>query len=381
MLQKIFSAEVLTDNDEFSSKNLQILTGNNTERLLTIIDDEHIKESLLLLQNLNISRDHRRQHNKMFIDSLIFAKGSKSAAFLWMKENLYQETCGLMLDDFDFSGSCLQIMVGWIKDVMAQLCSCIHESIVRFFKRVRLTTVIYLDFLKDAAILIAMLHLLNETGALFNGDFPSSLAWIFFASLSVPLFMSALETASSQPFAVLGQSGWERYTNSPPSKRILWGIRIAVVAFFFVVPAILTNNREDAKEKRETLMRKSRNNFEKRKGIEEWLHKSLRSTNIYIEESTKALLIFKTHELSIEKIIQLIIQLTMVLLSPTFTKFPTNSGFQALFDFLFFIFYSRHFSISRLTRKPLVSTTPSSQLKPQSTSMRECRSCSLYFRS
>ena len=338
MLQKIFSAEVLTDNDEFSSKNLQILTGNNRDRLLTIIDDEHIKESLLLLQNLNISRDHRRQHNKMFIDSLIFAKGSKSAAFLWMKENLYQETCGPMLDDSDFSGSCLQIMVGWIKDVMAQLCSCIHESIVRFFKRVRLTTVIYLDFLKDAAILIAMLHLLNETGALFNGDFPSSLAWIFFASLSVPLFMSALETASSQPFAVLGQSGWERYTNQPPSKRILWGIRVAVVAFFFVVPAILTNNREDAKEKRETLMRKSRNNFEKRKGIEEWLHKSLRSTNIYIEESTKALLIFKTHELAIKKIIQLIIQLTMVLLSPTFTKFPTNSGFQALFDFLFFIF-------------------------------------------
>ena len=53
---------------------------------------------------------------------------------------------------------------------------------------------------------------------------------------------------------------------------------------------------------------------------------------MYIEGSTKALLIFKTHELSIERIIQLTLQVTMVLLSPDNTNFPTNSGFQALFD-------------------------------------------------
>ena len=79
------------------------------------------------------------------------------------------------------------------------------------------------------------------------------------------------------------------------------------------------------------LMRRVRDNFQRREGIQESLHKSLRSTNMYIEESTKALLIFKAHELSIEKIIQLIIQLIMVLLSPDYTKFPTHSGFQALF--------------------------------------------------
>ena len=50
------------------------------------------------------------------------------------------------------------------------------------------------------------------------------------------------------------------------------------------------------------------------------------------EDLTKALLIYKTHELSIEKIIQLIIQVTLVLLSLEYTEFPTKSGFQALFD-------------------------------------------------
>ena len=333
MLKRIFHGEVIaTDNERFLSKNLEILTGSNRQLVTAIIKDEHIKESLVLLQNLDIARDQRRKHNKMFIDCLAFVKGGNSEAFLWMKENLYQETCGLMFDDFDYTGSCLQNTIIWIKDVIGQLCSCFHESIVFFFKRVRLTTVIYFDFMKDSCILIAMFHLLNETGALFNVGFPSTLAWIFFASLSIPLLVSALETAWSHPFAVLGQSGWERYTEEPPSMKKLWGIRVAVVAFYFFTPSILTNNREEAREKREMMMRRVRHNFEKREGIEESLHKSLRSTNAYIEESTKALLIFKTHELSIEKIIQLIIQVTMVLLSPDFTKFPTNSGFQALFD-------------------------------------------------
>ena len=333
VLECIFHGEVLEADDErFSSRNLEILTGANRQLVSTIINDEHIKESLVLLQNLDISRKDRRNHNKMFIDCLIFVKGGKGAAFLWMKEHLYQETCGLMLDDFDYNGSCLQNAVIWMKDVIAQLCSCFHESLVFFFKRVRLTSLIYLDFVKDSCILIGIVYLLNETGDLFKVGFPNTLAWIFFICLSLPLFVSALETAWSQPFAVLGQSGWEEYRNERPSKRKLWGIRIAVVAFYFFIPAILTNHREKAREKREMLMRRVRHNFQKREGIQESLHKRLRSTNMYIEESTKALLIFKAHELAIEKIIQLIIQVIMVLLSPDFTKYPTNSGFQALFE-------------------------------------------------
>ena len=333
VLKRIFHGKTLeTDDDEYSSKNLEILTGSNRELISTIINDEHIRESLLLLQSLDITKDQRRKHNKMFIDSLAFIKGSKTEAFLWMKENLYQETCGLMLDDFDFSGTWLQITKNWFKDVIEHHCKCFHESMLSFFKRVKLTSLIYFDFLKDTCILIAMFYLLNETSSLFNVNFPSTLAWIFFASLTVPMLMSALETASSQPFAVLGQLGWEKYTDEPPSAKTLWAIRVAVVAFYLFIPAILTNNREDAREKRERLVRRGRDTFEKKGGNQECLHKSLRSTSLYIEESTKALLIFKTHELSIERIIQLTIQVTMVLLSPDYTKFPTNSGFQALFD-------------------------------------------------
>ena len=288
----------------------------------------------MLLQNLDISREHRRRANRVFVDCLALVKGGKKAAFLWMKENLYQGTCGLIFNDLDFSGNRLQTTIISFKDVIAQLLSfsCVPKSIVSILRRVKLTSVIYLDFLKDACILIAMFHLLNETGDLFKVGFPSTVAWVFFASLTVPLFFSALETASSQPFVVLGQAGWERYTKEPPGKRRLWGIRIAVFAFYFFVPTILTNNREEARERREMLMRQSWKNFEKREGIQESVLKKLRSTNMYIEASTKTLLIFKSHELSTEKIIQLILQATMVLLSPSYTRFPTNSGFQALFD-------------------------------------------------
>ena len=333
VLKRIFRGDVMdTDDNKYSNKNLEILTGSNREMISTIINDEHLKESLLLLQNLNIPKEQRRNHNKMFIETLTFVKGSKTEAFLWMKENLYQETCGRMLDDFDFTGSLLQTTISCIKDLIAEYCNCFHESVVCFFKRVKLTSLIYLDFLKDTCILIAMLYLINETGALLDVGFPSTLAWIFFVSISVPLLLSALETAWSQPLAVLGQSGWEQYKNKPPSTEILWGVRVAVVAFYLFIPAILTNNREEAREKREMLLRRGKDDFEKKKGIQESLHKSLRSTNMYIEESTKALLIFKTHELSIERVIQLTVTHTVALLSPDYTEFPTNSGFQALFD-------------------------------------------------
>ena len=331
MLKKIFHEDVSqADNLEGPSKNLKILTGTDTV-VAAVINDEHIKESLMILQHLDIPAEKRRSHNTRFINCLAEVEESKSAAFLWMKTNLYQQTCGQMLDDYDY-GSCMKITVGYIKDFFLSLRSCFHDTFIQFCNRVRRITMIYLDFIKDGCILVAMFYLLGQAGALVENDFPSTLAWIFFCSLVIPLFMSALETAWSQPFAVLGQSGWEKYTKEPPSKRKLWGIRVGVVLLFFFVPSILTNNREDAKTKKETLLRKSTANFEVNGEIRDSLHKGLRSTQRYIEESTKALLIFKTHELAIEKIIQLVIQATMVLLSPTYTQYPTSSGFQALFE-------------------------------------------------
>ena len=315
------------------------------------LNDEYIKESLALLQNLDIPREQRRRHNKLFIDCLALAKGGEKAAFLWMKKNLYQETCELMLDDLDYSGTFLQTTVIWFKEAKVRFCRCSPVSdvwVIKKFKLISVTCldflkssvkrikpilVIYLDFLKDITILInAMFYLQNQNSELFSVGFATTLTWIFFASLSVPMLVSALETAWSKPFAVLGQSGWEQYSNQPLSKKKLWGIRVAIVVFYLFVPAILTNNREKAREKKERLMKRCRKHFEKKEAIKESLHKKLRSTTVYIEESTKALLIFKSHELSIEKIIQLIIQVTLLLLSPEYTEFPTKSGFQELFD-------------------------------------------------
>ena len=91
MLGKIFHEEVSylePDNVEVSSKDLEILTGPNTQLVTTIINNKHIKESLMILQYLDMPRDHRRTFNKRFIEGLALVKGGKTAAFLWMKENL-----------------------------------------------------------------------------------------------------------------------------------------------------------------------------------------------------------------------------------------------------------------------------------------------------
>ena len=74
-----------------------------------------------------------------------------------MKEILYQGTCGLILDDLDFSGNRLQTMI------------ISHRTAPKL-------------------------------------QLPG-----FFATLTVPLFFSALETASSKPFVVLGQAGWDQF--------------------------------------------------------------------------------------------------------------------------------------------------------------------------
>ena len=66
VLKRIFRGDVMdTDDNKYSNKNLEILTGSNRQLVSTIINDEHIKESLVLLQNLDISREQRRNHNKM----------------------------------------------------------------------------------------------------------------------------------------------------------------------------------------------------------------------------------------------------------------------------------------------------------------------------
>ena len=117
-----------TDSEELSSHSLEILTGSNVELVSTMINDEHIKELLPLLQNLDIPREEKRKHNKMFIDCLTSVKGGEKAAFLWMKENLYQETCQVMLDDLDYSGTFLQTTVIWLKDSKGRFCNCSSTS-------------------------------------------------------------------------------------------------------------------------------------------------------------------------------------------------------------------------------------------------------------
>ena len=199
------------------------------------------------------------------------------------------------------------------------------------FTRIRLVAAFYLDFSKDSTVTISLFYLLQ---GVFNMDFVSTLSWLLFSSILLPLLLSGVETAWRRPLVFLGSRGWARYTANPPSWGKLFAIRVFNVICCIIVPAVLINAKEEAKAKRDQILEEAKAQFDQREeaAAQESLRQKLRDTDAYLEESKEALLTYKRNELSIENSIQIPVQVIMLLLSPTYTTYPTHSGLQAVFQ-------------------------------------------------
>ena len=140
--------------------------------------------------------------------------------------------------------------------------------------------------------------------------------------------MRALLFLSQAPISV------HRYKANPPSSEKLWAIRMFNVIFYFSIPAITINARQQARSKlalelergKKEAMESGDNSVSKAR-----LEK-IREINEFLHESTNAILTFKRNELGIEVLTQIVVQLMMVMLSPKFTVSATHSGLQALFE-------------------------------------------------
>ena len=163
------------------------------------------------------------------------------------------------------------------------------------------------------------------------GTFPSTIAWILVASIFPPLLFSAIETAKNRPTSILGSSAWQRFEENPPSSCKLWCLRIFIIVFYPVIPAINICAREAAKMKKKKLLEKTREEFNKEDGIirTEALEK-LAQVEKYLLEVRTGIMTFKLNELSWEVPLQLGLQLIMLLLGTSFSA--THSGLQALFQ-------------------------------------------------
>ena len=163
------------------------------------------------------------------------------------------------------------------------------------------------------------------------GTFPSAIAWILVASIVLPLLFSAVETAKNRPTIILGSSGWQSFEENPPSRCKIWLLRILIIVFYPAVPAINICAREAAKAKKEKLLEKTRNEFNKEDStIHREVLERLAQLEKYLVEVRKGIMTFKLNELSWEMPLQIGLQLIMLLLSTSFTI--THAGMQALFQ-------------------------------------------------
>ena len=90
---------------------LNSLVAGQEVQIKTMIDSENISEVLTMSQYLELPTDVRRECNKTFVKRAVDVKGGQSEAFIWMRQNVEQETCKQVLDDVDSSSTCKEELV------------------------------------------------------------------------------------------------------------------------------------------------------------------------------------------------------------------------------------------------------------------------------
>ena len=338
-----FNSEAEAEADE--KNRMSVLLTGCPEEDKELIEDDFFKEVVMHVQELSLVE--RRRKNANLASSLRILQISLTGAFIWMKANLHPSTCRPILEDHYYTASCMERSKDWIVDRIEEAkvkydnisCYCKpgpRESSFDFWslvKRIKLITIIYTDLLKDSIILAPILNIIGMDFFSKFSTFSSCLTWILILSMLLPLGFSALHTSLGDPTIILGSGTWNRYRVSPPGPKKMLALRIFTFFFYLTVPAILVNAREEAKSKRERLLESGKRHLK----LHNWLArdhlKKVREVNDYLEGSRKAILTFKRNELSLETVVQIILQVIMILLQPTKTKHSaTHSGLQKVFE-------------------------------------------------
>ena len=294
----------------------------------------------MLVQEL--PREERRTRNKNFLRAFSNNNGGLANCLIWMKANLHPSTSRTLMEDFDYTGNWKEKIADALDDcaegVKTKCKSSSEESRWDFcslLKRFRSVIFIYADILKDSLIVMALLSILGIAFFLDYSNFSSLITWILLFSIIVPLAITTVGLLRRSPTIILGWKTWAKYEMIPPTWKELLAMRITVGFLWFVAPALIVNAQEEAKAKRKRLLESlARSYLQTEDSIlpRSSLNK-LSSLNDYLKVSAKEILVFRKNELSLEIVTQLVIQLLMLLLSPTYTTYTaTHSGLQAIFE-------------------------------------------------
>ena len=123
------------------------------------------------------------------------------------------------------------------------------KSLTNIVTKFLLISNFYLDLVMDIALVFVLLAV---KGSYFQFDmFTTQLLLLLVMSIAFPHFKSALTTAYQTPLVVLGYNKWKKYTNGkPPSRLQFFLIRIGVIIFYPLIPALLMLNTKEVEMQR-----------------------------------------------------------------------------------------------------------------------------------
>ena len=262
----------------------------------SVFNDDQISPALSVVQAIQ-SRDDRRNTNKRFVRRLKKKYGAKPG-MIWLKHHATNHTSKGLLDDYRHSGKWLQTKADQFEDVAAScgvLFGCppgaepSKVSVGSLLKRLKMIGSLYFDLIKETVLFGTLGFLVYVAGSSL-GLFPFAITTLLFCSIFPPLLASALTTAWRRPTIVLGHRAWRTFLDSPPT---FWGVsslsilRILSFMAYWLVPAVLINNREVAKMRRTKVMFKIKRQFEENEdgAVDSDLLSEIQDLDLYLAEA------------------------------------------------------------------------------------------------
>ena len=339
-----------------SNTILKTLVDGSTEEVKKVIGESKFSSSLAQLQRLDFSKERRRSVNRKIVISLAVGQAK---AFAKLKKLARRETAQQIIDDFSHTpDSCM----GKLKDATEDLtdsmkekydamsCTCstgkgccgrcqykwqcckpgpkpTTDGLGSRLYRLLKITVAYIDVVRDT-ILVSILIKITGYDGFFSDDatlFPNVVILILGATVAVPTFVSAIQTSARHPLTIFEFTVWNNYRTKTSGKWELVFIRFLVFSLYCFMPAILINNKEKAKLRRQILEEQGKEEYDSKDGmVTNGTLEEQEQIEAYLDEVRKAHLIFEKTEAALELVAQQSIQLMMLLLS--LTKYPVVTG-------------------------------------------------------
>ena len=116
-------------------------------------------------------------------------------------------------------------------------------------------------FLFQVVVVGSVGSLLGNIVFLRFTSFASTIFWLLLGSILIPLVASAAKTAYRHPLLVLGHAAWKQVNNSPPRGTKMVCLRLFNLIGYPLVPSVLIDCRETAKQRIADLQEEGKENY------------------------------------------------------------------------------------------------------------------------